>query len=76
MTDVTMHCPHACKEPCPTCEVSATAQELRALRLVAAAARALADGMDDLRARPALWWALDEALKVLPIRSGATKEGT
>lgn len=35
---VVMHCPHGCLSPCSTCENSAAAKELRALRIVADAA--------------------------------------
>jgi hypothetical protein len=36
-------CPHACMSPCSTCENSALAKELRALRIVADAAHAVAN---------------------------------
>ena len=39
----TIPCPHACQSPCSTCENSALAKELRALRVVADAAHHVAN---------------------------------
>lgn len=39
----TIPCPHACMSPCSTCENSSLAKELRALRIVADAAHAVAN---------------------------------
>lgn len=67
----TMNCPHACMSPCSTCENSEAGREMRALRIVADAARtvvdkAVAGGAPFPVSAVA---ALDRALAALPKRS-------